>query len=118
MTNWDDLMAIAGCMGWSQREFLCSSLRFFLASWRGYQRTSQDAWERARWMSWLSLQPYTEKNQRFELTDIIVFPWEPEPTPRWVINDEVLAWLEDFGKEADEFYLQHRAISDQQAENN
>lgn len=110
-------MAIAGCMGWSQREFLSSSLRYFLASWRGYQHNHREAWERARWMAWIGLTPYAEKGNSIELTDLVIFPWEPQPKPRWVLDEPTLEWLHRFSEEADEFYLQHRAIVDAQNNN-
>jgi len=33
-------------------------------------------WERARWMSCLTLSPHTKKGQRIKPEDIATFPWE------------------------------------------
>jgi len=106
-------MALAGRMGWSEQQFFRSSLRYFFAALAGHRRNEQEAWERARWQSWLSLMPYLEKGANLELHDLARFPWEPEPAPRFVLDEATLAWLEKFSEEAD--IIHDRMVAEQQA---
>lgn len=52
----------------------------FTAAVRGFRRKQeweqQQEWERARWISTISLQPHTQKGHRIKPTDLVTFPWE------------------------------------------
>lgn len=103
-------MALAGRMGWSEQQFFRSSLRYFFASLAGFRRIEQEAWERARWQSWLAFLA-AGKGEKLDLQDLAIFPWEIAPAPR-VIDDEMRAFLIKFSEEAD--IIHDRMVAEQQ----
>ena len=63
-------------MGMSEREFLCTTPRFFVAARKGFARREQGAWERARYIAFYAVAPHAKKGSFRKLTDLTKFPWE------------------------------------------
>jgi hypothetical protein len=59
------------------------SMREWTAAQRGFSESENEReqceWERARWIAFLTLQPYDVKRRINRVTDIAVFDWEEKP---------------------------------------
>lgn len=67
-----------GVVGMSRDDFLDSTPDELGAIFKAYASKEHGAWERARFLACMSLQPYIPKGKRVVPTDILRFPWEDD----------------------------------------
>lgn len=69
---------IAGRLGWTEREFHCSTPRYLFLAWKGRLEMDMDAersaWMRARMVAYYAVAPHSKgiKSQY----DVVKFDWE------------------------------------------
>lgn len=95
--DWDEYRRIAlGELGMSEQEFYDTTLRAITLKAEGHRRAierqEQVAWERARWLAAVLVQPYVPKGKRLKTTDLAVFPWET-PGGRKELTEREIALL-------------------------
>lgn len=90
-------------IGMSESEFWDSTPRYFAARQQAFTMAQRVEWERARFMGWLSVLPYTQ-GKTLKVTDLCPFEWDPEPQAPAGPTEEELAALRKFEEEAKQIF--------------
>lgn len=87
-------------IGMSEAEFWDTTPRFFAARQQAFIAAQRSKWERARFIGWLAVLPYTGEGKSVRATDLFRFEWEPEPEAPAGPTDAELEALRQFEQEA------------------
>lgn len=87
----------------SQAEFWNSTIRQVLAITEARRNAEQDrergAWERARWLGTIILQPHLQKGKTLKPADLVKFEWEQDAQPKKIDEEARRFWAEKWDQQ-------------------
>jgi len=97
-------------MGWTERDFFCSTPRYFFHAYNGHMKQERDRFHQnlaaARIVAYYAIAPHLEKDKSLKFSDIVRLPGDEEneaPQFAEVTPEELAA----FSALADKGYEQH-----------